>query len=182
MSDYNKAIELLNEYIKNENLRKHCYAVESCMRLYAKKLNQDEDRWGITGLLHDIDWETNPDTHPHTSVPILKNAGYDEEMIDAVLGHAYPIRTNTQRQTDIAKYLFACDELAGFVVAYSLMKPGRLHDIDATSVVKKLKDKAFARNVSREDIFTGVEEINIPIEQHVETIITALRNDSRLAL
>lgn len=182
MSTYSKALELLNEYIKNENLKKHCYAVESCMRYYAKKLDQPEEQWAVAGLLHDLDWETNPDTHPNTAVPVLREAGFDEEIINAILGHAYPARTDNKRESSLAKYLFACDEFSGFIVAYSLMKPGRLNEVEAKSVVKKLKDKAFARGVNREDITIGLTEIDLSAEEHAQNLIEAMRMDKRLGL
>lgn len=176
--------ELLHEYIKNEGLRKHCYAVEACMRFYAKKLNGklniDEEKWAAVGLLHDLDWEMYPDTHPNTAVPILEENGYDKESIDAILGHAYPDRTNVPRETTLAKYLFACDEITGFVTAYSLMKPDGMNSVEAKSIIKKMKDKAFARNVSRDDIRLGAEEIGIPLEEHITNVIDVLKNDSRL--
>lgn len=176
------ANKLLEKYIQNTNLRKHCYAVESCMRFYAKKLNQNEEEWALAGLLHDLDWETNPDTHPNTGIPILQENGVSQEIIDAILGHAYPTRSNVKRETLMAKYLFACDELSGFIVAYSLMKPGKLNDIDGAGVAKKLKDKAFAKNVSREDIQVGLEEIGLTIEDHANNLIYAMREDTRLGL
>jgi putative nucleotidyltransferase with HDIG domain len=172
--------ELLHQYIKNENLRKHCYAVESAMRWYAQQQNEDEEKWAAAGLLHDLDWEMYPDTHPNTAVPILEEAGYDKETIDAILGHAYPDRTNVPRESKLAKYLFACDEITGFITAYSLMKPGGMNDVEAKSIIKKMKDKAFARNVNRDDIKLGAEEIGIPLEEHITNVITILRNDERL--
>lgn len=175
MSNYQKAQELLDTHIKSENLKKHCYGVAACMKVYAQKLDQDTEQWEITGLLHDIDWETNPDTHPNTAVPILKEAGFDSEMIDAILGHAYPTRTDVKRETLLAKYLFACDELSGFITAYALMKGGDLNAIEPKSVVKKLKDKAFARGVNRDDIRIGVEEIGVPLEEHISNCIEALK-------
>lgn len=182
MADLARAQVLLEQYIKNKNLRKHCYAVESCMRFYAAKLGEDIENWAIAGLLHDIDWETNPDTHPNTAVPILEEAGYSQEIIDAILGHAYPSRTTTERISLMSKYLFACDELSGFIVAYSLMKPGRLNEIDGKGVAKKLKDKAFAKNVLREDIAQGLQEINLDIETHAQNLIEAMKGDKRLGL
>lgn len=176
------ANKLLEKYIQNTNLRKHCYAVESCMRFYAKKLNQNEEEWALAGLLHDLDWETNPDTHPNTGIPILQENGVSQEIIDAILGHAYPTRSNVKRETLMAKYLFACDELSGFIVAYSLMKPGKLNDIDGVGVAKKLKDKAFAKTVSREDIQVGLEEIGLTIEDHANNLITAMKSDKRLGI
>ncbi len=130
--------ELLHQYIKNEGLRKHCYAVDACMRFYAKQLGEDENKWGDAGLLHDLDWEMYPDTHPNTAVPILEENGYDKEFIDAVLGHAFPQRTNVPRETKMAKYLCACDEITGFVTAYSLMKPDGMNSVEAKSIIKKM--------------------------------------------
>ena len=172
--------ELLEKYIKNENLRKHCYAVESSMRYYSNKLGEDEERWSAAGLLHDLDWEIFPDTHPNTSVDIFKENGYDDEFIEAILGHAYPERTDVPRTSKMAKFLFACDEITGFIVAYSYMKPGGLADVEPKSILKKMKDKAFARNVNRDDIKLGADEIGVELPEHIQNIITAMRNDERL--
>lgn len=180
MPDYETSEKLLHEYIKNENLRKHCYAVEAVMRFYSRMLNEDEEKWAATGLLHDLDWEAFPDTHPNTAVPILENAGYDKETIDAILGHAYPDRTSTPRETRLAKYLFACDEITGFIMAYSLMKQGGLNEVEPKSIRKKMKDKAFARNVNREDIVSGAEDIGIELDQHLSNVIEAMKNDLRV--
>ncbi len=187
MSTYVKATELLEKYIQNTNLRKHCYAVESCMRHYAT-IHQaqgdgvDIENWAIAGMLHDLDWETNPDTHPGTAVPVLQEAGYDNDIIDAILGHAYPSRSDVKRESKMAKFLFACDELSGFIVAYALMKPGKLNDVDGKGVSKKLKEKRFAEKVSREDIQQGLDEIQIDIETHANNLIEAMKRDSRLGL
>ena len=180
--NFEEAQDLLNKYIKNDNLKKHCYAVESCMRFYAKKLGEDENRWACAGLLHDIDWEMYPDTHPNTAVPIFEEAGYNKDFIDAIMGHAYPERTNVPRDSKMAKYLFACDEITGFVVAYALMKPGGLSEVQSKGVKKKMKDKAFARNVNRDDIRTGAEEIGLELTEHLDNIIGAMKNDERLGL
>ncbi len=180
MPDYNTSLELLHKYIQNENLRKHCYAVEAAMRFYSKKLNADEDKWSSAGLLHDLDWEMYPDTHPNTAVPILEEAGFDKELIDAVLGHAYPDRTNVARESLLAKYLFACDEITGFITAYSLMKHGGLNEVEPKSIKKKMKDKAFAKNVSREDIVKGAEDIGVELDVHLENVIEAMRSDKRI--
>lgn len=180
MPDYSTSEDLINKYIKNENLKKHCYAVESVMRFYARKLNEDEEKWASAGMLHDLDWEIYPDTHPNTAVPILKEAGYDREIIDAILGHAYPDRTNIPRESVLAQYLFACDEITGFVMAYSLMKPGGLNEVEPKGIKKKMKDKAFAKNVSREDIIKGAGDIGIDFDQHLTNVINAMRNDSRV--
>ena len=170
----------MEKFILNENLRKHCYAVAAVMRSYALKLNEDSERWAVAGILHDLDWEKFPDTHPNTAVPILKEAGYDDEIIEAILGHAYPERTNVPRTSKLAKYLFACDEITGFITAYSYMKPGGLDDVEAKSIRKKMKDKAFARNVNREDIIKGAEDIGIDFEDHLENVINAMKNDPKV--
>jgi putative nucleotidyltransferase with HDIG domain len=182
MSDLLKAQELIVNYIKNPSLKKHCYAVETCMKYYATKLGENVEKWQIAGLLHDIDWEKFPETHPITSEPILREAGFDDEIIHAVLSHGYPNYSDTPRESLMDKYLFACDELSGFIVAYSLMKPGRLNDIEGKSVLKKLKDKAFARNISRDDINQGAIEIGRELEEHANNIIQAMKTDKRLAL
>lgn len=175
-----KSNELLNKYIQNINLRKHCYAVESCMRYYAKKLGESEELWASVGLLHDLDWEMYPDTHPNSAVPILYESGFDDAFIKIILSHAYPDRTNEPRDTNVKKYLFACDEITGFVVAYGLMKPGGLNDVEPRGVMKKMKDKAFARTVNRDDIKKGAEEVGIDLSEHIQNIIEALKSDSRL--
>lgn len=175
-----KSHELLNKYIQNINLRKHCYAVESCMRYYARKFGESEDYWASAGLLHDLDWELYPDTHPNTAVPILREAGFDELFIKIILSHAYPERTAEPRDSQIKKYLFACDEITGFVVAYGLMKPGGIKDVEPRGVIKKMKDKAFARTVNRDDIKLGAEEIGMDLSEHIQNIIDALKNDTRL--
>jgi putative nucleotidyltransferase with HDIG domain len=175
-----KSHELLNKYIQNINLRKHCYAVETCMRFYAKKLGENEDLWAAAGLLHDLDWEMYPDTHPNTAVPILKEAGFDDFFIQIILSHAYPDRTNVSRDSQVKKYLFACDEITGFVTAYSLMKPGGMNDVEPKSIIKKMKDKAFARTVNRDDIKKGAVEIGMDLSEHIQNIIDALKTDERL--
>lgn len=180
MPDYSDSEKLLHTYIKNENLKKHCYAVESVMRFYAKKLNENEERWASAGLLHDLDWEMYPDTHPNTARPILEETGYDKEIIDAILGHAYPDRTNVPRESTLAKYLFACDEITGFILAYSLMKPGGLNEVEPKGIRKKMKDKAFAKNVNRQDIIKGAEEIGIDLDEHMQNVIDAMKNDARV--
>lgn len=175
-----KSNELLNRYIQNINLRKHCYAVESCMRFYAKKFGENEELWAAAGLLHDLDWEMYPETHPNTSVQILREAGFDDEFVNIVLSHAYPERTDVPRDTLIRKYLFACDEITGFVTAYGYMKPGGLNDVEPKGVLKKMKDKAFARSVNRDDIKKGAEEIGIELSLHIQNVIDAMKVDARL--
>jgi putative nucleotidyltransferase with HDIG domain len=177
---FNKSHQLLEEYIKNENLRKHCYAVESCMKYYARELAQDEELWASVGLLHDLDWEKYPQTHPNTAVPILREAGFDDEFINIILSHAYPERTNVPRDTLVKKYLFACDEITGLVTAYALMKPGGIAEVEAKGVMKKMKDKAFARSVNRDDIKKGAEEIGMDLEVHITNVIQSMKRDERL--
>lgn len=180
MPDYNTSEILLHKYIKNESLVRHCYAVEAVMRFYAVKLSEDEEQWASAGLLHDLDWEMYPETHPNTSVPILEEAGYNTEIIDAILGHGYPERTDVPRNSLIAKYLFACDEITGFIMAYSLMKPGGLNEVEPRGIKKKMKDKAFAKNVNREDIIKGADEIGIPLDEHIQNVIDAMKKNDKV--
>jgi putative nucleotidyltransferase with HDIG domain len=166
---------LLCEYTKSESLRKHALAVEACMRAYARKFGEDEDQWGCVGLVHDFDYELYPNApdHPLKGSEILKERGYPEEVRRAILGHAS--YTAVPRDTLLARTLFACDELAGFITACSLVRPGRIRDLETKSVIKRMKDKAFARSVSRGDIRQGAEELGIPLEEHVSSCIEAMR-------
>ena len=174
--DRQAAWELLCEYTKNENLRKHALAVEACVCAYARKYGEDEGRWSVVALIHDFDYEmypTAPD-HPLKGSEILKERGVSEEDRRAILGHAD--YTGVPRDTLLAKTLFACDELAGFITACALVRPDRLATLEAKSVRKRMKDKAFARSVSREDIIKGAEELGVPLEDHITFCITAMRN------
>ncbi len=166
---------LLCEYTKNENLRKHALAVEACMRAYARKFGEDEEKWGAVGLIHDFDYEIYPNApdHPVKGSEILKDKGWPEEMRKAILGHAD--YTGVPRDTPLAKTLFACDELAGFITACSLVRPDRILSLEAKSVRKRMKDKAFARSVSREDITKGAEELPTPLDEHITFCIRAMR-------
>jgi len=171
-----QAWDLLCQYTEKEGLRKHALAVEAAMRYYANLFGEDEELWGQTGLLHDFDYERWPDeqNHPYRGVEILAAQGYPEVMRTAIMGHA-PY-TNTPRETRLAKALYACDELAGFVTAVALIKPSRkLADVDLSSVKKRLKEKAFARGVHREDVYNGAEEIGLPLDEHIENVIKALQ-------
>ena len=173
--DRKEAWELLCEYTKNENLRKHMLAVEACMRAYAKKFGEDEETWGVVGLIHDFDYEMYPNApdHPLKGSEILKEKGMPENLRRAILGHAD--YSGVPRDTQMAKALFACDELAGFITACSLVRPDRIMSLEARSVRKRMKDKAFARRVSREDIVKGAEEIGIPLDEHIAFCIGVLR-------
>lgn len=169
------AWDLLCEYTKNENLRKHALAVEACLRAYARKLGEDEELWGVVGLIHDFDYEVYPNApdHPLKGSEILAAKGVSEEVRRAILGHAD--YTGVPRDTMLAKVLFACDELAGFITACALVRPDRLLTLESKSVRKRMKDKAFARSVSREDITKGAEELGVPLEEHISFCIEAMR-------
>ena len=179
MPDRAAAWELLCEYTKGDSLRKHAVAVEAAMRACAKRYAEgpaDEDEWGLVGLLHDFDYEMfpAPDQHPFTGANILCGRGYSERIIRAIMGHA--TYTGVPRDTDMARALFATDELCGFLVACALVRPSRsLDDMEVSSVKKKLKDKAFARSVNRDDIKQGVEELGVDIDEHIRFVIDALR-------
>lgn len=168
------ALNLLHEYTKTDSLRKHAYAVEAAMRAYARKFSDDEDAWGIVGLLHDFDYEMYPSVpdHPMKGSAILKEKGMSEELRRVIISHVPQM--NVPRDTPMAKTLFACDELCGFIVACALVRPTKLVGLEASSVKKKMKDKAFARTVSREDIHRGVAELEIPLEEHITFVVAAL--------
>lgn len=171
-----EAIEILFEYTKSDALRKHAFAVEACMIAYAEKFGEDVNEYSITGILHDFDYEKYPQApdHPIKGSEILRAKGVDEKIIRAILGHAS--YTNVERDTLLAKTLFACDELAGFITAVTYVRPNKtIDEVEVKSVLKKLKDKAFARNVSREDILKGAEELGIPLEEHISFCIDAMK-------
>lgn len=170
-----EAWSLLCEYTQSESLRRHALAVEACMRAYARKFGEDEETWGIVGLIHDFDYERFPNApdHPLKGSEILKEKGYPEDLRRAILGHAD--YSGVPRDSRLAHALFACDELAGFITACSLVRPSRIQGLEARSVVKRMKDKAFARSVSREDIRQGAEELGVPLEEHIAFSIAAMR-------
>jgi len=181
MPNREQAWNLLCEYTLSESLRKHALAVEACLRAYATKQGQDPELWGITGLLHDFDYERWPNAehhatqeHPYQGSQILRELGYPEEMIHAILGHAH--YCNVARVSPLDRTLFACDELSGFLTACALIKPSKsIHEVEAASVKKKLKDKAFARGVNREDVYKGAEELETPLDEHIAFCIAAMR-------
>jgi len=170
-----EAWDLLCEYTKGDSLRKHARAVEAVMRAYARRLGEDEEKWGVTGMLHDFDYEMypNPPDHPVKGSEVLRERGYDEEIRRAILGHAN--YTGVPRDTVLARGLYACDELTGFVVACALVRPNGIWDLESRSVKKKLKDKAFARTVNREEVYEGAEELGVDLGEHIDFIIAALR-------
>jgi putative nucleotidyltransferase with HDIG domain len=181
MPDRDDAWKLLCEYTQNENLRKHALAVEACVRAYARKMGADEALWGLAALLHDFDYERWPNAehdpvkeHPYEGSKILRERGYPEEVIHAILAHAD--YSGAPRVSALDHTLYACDELAGFLTACALIKPSKsLREVETASVRKKLKDKAFARGVSREDVARGAEELGIPLDEHISFCIEAMR-------
>jgi putative nucleotidyltransferase with HDIG domain len=175
------ALALMHEYTASDSLRKHMLSVEAAMRAYAGKLREDVDRWGLVGLVHDFDYERFPNDahsptaeHPAEGVRILRSKGYPEDVLEAILGHAS--YCGVPRVTPMAKALFAVDELTGLITATALVKPTRsVHDVDARSVRKKMKDKAFARGVSREDVIRGAEELGMDLDVHIQFVIEAMQ-------
>jgi len=178
------ALALVHEYTASESLRKHMLAVEAAMRAYARRFGEDEELWGLTGLVHDFDYERFPNAdhladaeHPAEGVRILRARGYPEPVLDAILGHA--TYTGVPRATPMARTLFAVDELTGLVTATALVKPTRsVHDVDAAGVRKRMKDRAFARGVSREDVLLGAEELGVPLDEHIAVVIDAMRGSA----
>lgn len=175
------ALALMHEYTPSDSLRKHMLAVEAAMRAYAGHFGEDPDRWGLAGLMHDFDYERFPnaahsaiDEHPSTGVSILRERGWPEDILQAILGHA--AYCNVPRETLMARALFAVDELTGLVTATALVKPTKsLFDVDARSVRKKMKDKGFARGVNRDDMIGGAQELGVELDQHIQFVIDAMR-------
>jgi putative nucleotidyltransferase with HDIG domain len=174
--DRTAAWELLTEYTRSESLRKHALAVEACMRAYARKFGEDEEKWGIVGLIHDFDYDKWPsmEDHPYRGNEILAERGWPDDIRRAIMSHAE--YSGVSRDSMMEKTLFACDELAGFITAVTLVKPSKsLDEVDAKSVRKKMKDKAFARSVNREDITRGAVEMGIDLEEHIAFCIDAMK-------
>ena len=174
--DRDSALALLREFTTNESLIKHALAVEACMRAYARRFGEDENLWGAVGLLHDFDYERYPtaDQHPYRGAEILAERGYPEHVRRAILGHAD--YTGVPRDTLMAKTLYAVDELAGFLTACALVKPGKsIIEVEAPSVRRKMKDKAFARSVNREDIIRGAAELGADLNEHISLCIEAMK-------
>jgi putative nucleotidyltransferase with HDIG domain len=172
-----EALAIVNEFIENQNLVRHMLAVEAAMRFYAKKYGEDEELWGVTGLLHDFDWEIHPtlEEHPQAGEPFLRERGVPEEIIRAVQSHAD--HTGVPRESRMEKALFACDEITGLITAVALVRPSRsLEDLKVKSVKKKWKDKSFAAGANREEIAQGAEEFGIDLWEHVANVIEAMRS------
>ena len=167
---------LLTEWTKSESLRKHALAVEASVRGYARQFGEDEDAWGFVALLHDFDYERyqTPADHPFRGCEELQRRGYPEWVTRAILSHAD--YSGVPRESSLEKTLYACDEMSGFVTAASLVRPSKsILDLEAASVVKRMKDKAFARNVSREDLRRGADELNLPLDEHIGNVIRFMR-------
>ncbi len=174
-------LNILKEYTHSDSLLKHAYAVESCVRAYAQKFNEDEEYWGNVALLHDFDYEKFPteQEHPYRGSEILKEKGFEENFRKTIMSHAD--YTGIPRDTQLAKVLFACDELAGFITAVTYVRPNKsIDEVEVKSVKKKLKDKAFARSVNREDIYKGAEELGIPLDQHIQFCIDAMKKNEEI--
>jgi len=175
------ALALVQEYTASDSLRKHMLSVEAAMRAYASKFGEDPERWGLTGLVHDFDYEKFPNAthsateeHPAEGVRILRSKGYPEDILQAILGHA--TYCNVPRETQMAKALFAVDELTGLITASALVKPSKsVHEVEASSVRKKMKDKAFARGVNRDDVINGAAELGVSLDEHIAFVIEAMR-------
>jgi putative nucleotidyltransferase with HDIG domain len=177
MPDRASAWNLMCEHTQSESLRKHMLAVEACMRAYARKFGEDEEKWAVTGLLHDFDYEKypTPQEHPFVGEKILADRGYPEEIRRAILSHAD--YSGVKRESKMEKVLYACDELVGFITASALVKPNKsLAEVEAKSVRKKMKDKAFARSVNRDDIINGAADLGVDLEEHIAFCIEAMRN------
>ncbi len=175
------ALALVHEYTASDSLRKHMLSVEAAMRAYATRFGEDPERWGLTGLVHDFDYEKFPNAahspteeHPAEGVRILRSKGFPEDILQAILGHA--TYCATPRETMMAKALFAVDELTGLITASALVKPTKsVHEVEASSVRKKMKDKAFARGVNRDDVINGAAELGVPLDEHIAFVIEAMR-------
>jgi putative nucleotidyltransferase with HDIG domain len=168
------AVQLLEEWVENENLRKHMYAVEAAVRSYAREQGADEELWGLAGLLHDLDWEKYPDEHPLKAVDTLRGLGYPEEVVQAILAHRSDF-TGVEPETPLDRTLVACDEITGLVTATALVRPNMIDDLKPKSVKKKMKDKTFAAGVDRDDVRRGAELIGADFTEHVQKVIDAMR-------
>jgi len=174
-----EALSIVNEYVKNENLVHHMLAVEAAMVYYAEKMNEPVEKWAVTGLLHDFDWEIHPtaEQHPALGAPILREKGVPEEIVQAILAHGDHL--NLPRTSTLAKALYACDEITGLITAVALVRPSRsLYDLEPGSVKKKWKDRAFAAGANRDEIARGAEEFGVPLWEHCGNVIEAMRKIS----
>jgi putative nucleotidyltransferase with HDIG domain len=169
-----EAVELLEEWVENENLRKHMYAVEAAVRSYARDQGADEDLWGLAGLLHDLDWEKYPEEHPLKAAEELRSRDYPEEVVHAILAHRAGF-TGVDPETALDRTLVACDELTGLITATALVRPNGIDDLKPKSVKKKMKDPTFARGVDRDDVRHGAEILGVDMTDHIQKVIDAMR-------
>lgn len=187
MTDFpsrDETLALVHEFTASDSLRKHMLSVEAAMRAYAERFGEDPDRWGTTGLVHDFDYERFPneahsptEEHPAGGVKILRERGYPEDILEAILGHA--TYCNTPRTTKMAQALFAVDELSGLITATALVRPSKsVHEVEAKSVRKKMKDKAFARGVNRDDVLVGAHELGVDLDEHIAFVISAMQKSA----
>ncbi len=179
--DRDNCLSILQEYTKSDSLLKHAFAVETCVRAYAKKFGEDVEYWGNVALLHDFDYEMFPsaEVHPFKGSEILKEKGFDEKFRNAIMSHAN--YTNISRETLLMKTLFACDELAGFITAVAYVRPSKsIDEVEVKSVLKKMKDKAFARAVNRDEIIEAADELGISLEEHVQFCIDAMKENKQI--
>jgi predicted hydrolase (HD superfamily) len=169
------ALALLNSWVDNEGLRNHMRAVEAAVRWYARQRGNDEDLWGLAGLLHDLDWEKHPEEHPLRAVDELRSRGYPEAVLHAILAHRHEF-TGVTPESELDRVLVACDELTGMITATALVRPGGIDDLAPKSVKKKMKDRAFAAAVDRDDIRRGAELLGVELDDHIANVIAAMRD------
>jgi putative nucleotidyltransferase with HDIG domain len=169
------AARLLESWVENQGLRNHMRSVEVAVRAYARQFGEDEDLWGLAGLLHDLDWERYPDEHPHRAVEELRSLGYPDEVLHAILAHRSDF-TKVEPESKLDRTLVACDELTGLVTATALVRPTGIDDLRAKSVKKKMKDRAFAAGVDRDEVRQGTERLGIDLDEHIQNVIDAMRD------
>jgi putative nucleotidyltransferase with HDIG domain len=175
MHDRAAALKLLQTHTPSQSLQKHCMGVETCLRWYARHLKQDQEIWGAAGLLHDFDYEQHPDEHPLWGMDLLRKEGWPEEIVLAIAAH-YPAKTGVQPETPLQRHLFACDELSGFITAVAYVRPSKsVQEVEVKSVTKKLKTPSFAAGVNRDDVTFGAKLIGLPLEQHIENCLAAMK-------
>ena len=174
MPSREEALQLLGEWVENDALRKHMRSVEAAVRSYARRFGEDEELWGLAGLLHDLDWEKFPEEHPTRAVAELRDRGYPESVLHAILAHRADY-TGVEPETPLDRTLLACDELTGLITATALVRPNGIDDLEPKSVKKKMKDPTFARGVDREEVRRGTELLGVELEQHIRNVIDAMR-------